>query len=379
MKPRLCVVIPAYNEEIAIVQTIEDYRSAFPEATIVVVDNNSKDKTFELASSAIDPSRDYVLRERQQGKGYAVKTALSRVEADIYIMTDADDTYPASDTVKLYEEFLESRPDMMVGDRVSGGNYAKQNQRAGHNWGNRFLTLIISQLSGKKYNDVLSGLRIMSRPFVDTLDVSSAGFQLETELNIIAAYVRADVIEQPIAYRKRPEGSSSKLNTLRDGIRILWFAIINAISFYPLQVFSLISSVFFLVSAYLVFLVFSVFFATGSMPYPSTAVAAAASGLVALQLIFAGVILHITGRANRRDKVAGLLGAKRIWNSKIDGSMLFGVGKLASPRLIQSSRPSSGHQGQAQTDASASLQRPMLLMGRDERTGSVGTNKRTDD
>ncbi len=236
MENEICIVIPAYNEEKAIAETIRDYREHFPDAAIVVVDNNSSDKTSECAQAELADSKGFVIFEPLQGKGNAVKTGLSRVDADIYIMTDGDGTYPAYDARKLLGVMLENRCDMVVGDRLSGGSYMKQNKRAGHNFGNKFLSNYISSLSGQQYRDVLSGLRIMSRPFVAALDVRSSGFQLETELNIIAAYLRANVIELPIEYLSRPEGSFSKLSTYRDGIRILQFAILNWIAFYPLRV-----------------------------------------------------------------------------------------------------------------------------------------------
>jgi glycosyltransferase involved in cell wall biosynthesis len=319
MENDICIVIPAYNEEKAIRDTIKDYRDHFPKAFIVVVDNNSSDRTAEFAKAEIDNSKGLVIFEPLQGKGNAVKTGISRVDADIYIMTDGDGTYPAGDAKRLVEFMLENRCDMVVGDRLSGGSYMKQNKRAGHNFGNKFLSKYISSLSGQPYNDVLSGLRIMSRPFISALDVRSSGFQLETELNIIAAYLRASVIELPIEYLSRPVGSYSKLNTYRDGIRILQFAILNWIAFYPLRAFGMLALMAFTVSSILGAWVFYVFFKTGEMPYPSTAVLAAALGLVGLQSIFTGLNLRITGRNTRRIDISRLMEDRRRWNLKLDG------------------------------------------------------------
>jgi glycosyltransferase involved in cell wall biosynthesis len=318
MTSKVCVVIPAYNEETTIAGTIKDYKRHFPEAVFVVIDNNSKDRTSEVAAAELDKNRDYLLFEQRQGKGVAVKTGLSRVSADVYVLTDGDETYPATEAARLLQLLLKTRSDMVVGDRVSGGDYDKQNDRIGHGAGNRVLTRIVSWLSGKKYRDVMSGLRIMSRPFIDQVDVRSAGFQLETELNIIAANIRADVIESPIIYSARGEGSESKLNTIQDGVRILYFAVINWIAFYPLQIFSLIAGSAFLVSGILGFQVFSIFFSTGEMPYPSTAVAAAAAGIVGLLSLFSGIILKILCRSNRRQEIARFLNCKREWNDKLD-------------------------------------------------------------
>ena len=168
---KICVLIPAYNEAATIRETIDDYRRAFPTAVFVVIDNNSTDATSKVAGGALDFSRDYLLSEAKQGKGVAVKTGLSRVPADVYIMTDGDNTYPGDDAAQLVDILVKSRCDMVVGDRVSGGTYAAQNDRLGHSLGNRFLTWYISVLAGQGYRDVLSGLRIMSRPFVSMLDV----------------------------------------------------------------------------------------------------------------------------------------------------------------------------------------------------------------
>jgi Glycosyl transferase family 2 len=317
----LCIVIPAYNEERAIAATIREYKAAFPEARLVVVDNNSSDNTGAMAKGALDPERDLLLFERRLGKGYAVKTGLSRIDADIYMMTDGDATYPAEDARQLVDEILRSRSDMLVGDRISGGVYDGQNTRSGHGMGNHLLTAVISSLAGQSYQDVLSGLRVMSRPFVAALDVRSSGFQLETEMNVIAAYLRADVVEIPISYRQRGEESHSKLNTIRDGIRILKFALTNWIAFTPLQPFLLLSVLMAPISGALGFRVIAGFLETG-WPYTTTATAAVASGLVAILALFHGLTLRILVRNDRRREIVCFLEAKREWNARLDATRL---------------------------------------------------------
>jgi glycosyltransferase involved in cell wall biosynthesis len=314
----LSIIIPAYNESHTIAKTIGDFQATFPDARIVVIDNNSTDNTGLIAKGVLRDDRDLLLTERRQGKGIAVKNGLSRVSSDVYIMVDGDGTYRASDAARLLKALLDERCDMVVGDRVSRGTYAGQNIRLGHDIGNRFLTRFISFLAGQKYVDVLSGLRVMSRPFVNVLDVRSAGFQLETELNVIAAYARAEVIEIPIDYLQRPEGSKSKLNTVGDGIKIIWFALINWLSFYPLQPLGILAAVAFAISGILGVRVFIIYFEIGQMPYSSTAIAAAAAGLVGLQSIFAGLVLRILMRERRRSEVARLLDMRRLWNAKLD-------------------------------------------------------------
>ncbi len=313
---KICVVIPAYNEANAIADTINEYREVFPESCIVVVDNNSTDATSENARRCLTHT-DILLVERKQGKGFAVKAGLSRVDADIYILTDGDATYPALDAKRLYNEILERRCDMVVGDRVSGGAYAAQNTRPGHSWGNKLLTIVISGLAGQKYKDVLSGLRIMSRPFVSNLDVRSSGFQLETELNVLAAYLRADVIESPIDYRQRGEDSHSKLNTIRDGIRIVRFAFFNWVSFAPMQLFMILASVMSILSLLLIYRVIEGYINTG-WPYTTTATAAVATGLIAILSTFFGLALRISGRNMRRFEISRFLEMKRAWNKGLD-------------------------------------------------------------
>jgi hypothetical protein len=321
MPLKICIVIPAYNEEHAIAGTIQEYKRIFPEARIVVVDNNSTDGTDAAARATLDPKMDLLLFERRLGKGYAVKTGLSRLLADIYILTDGDATYPANDCRRLFETLLESRADMVVGDRVSGGAYDGQNVRIGHGWGNRFLTMVISRLAGGRYNDVLSGLRVMSGPFVTALDVRSTGFQLETEMNVVAAYLRGDVIEVPIAYRQRARGSHSKLNTVQDGFRILYFALTNWIVFEPMQAFSTFAAIALLIAGGLAFRVIAGFMAYG-WPYTTTAVAASAAGISAVLALFIGLTLRILGRDQRRREIAQFLHAKREWNARLDATEL---------------------------------------------------------
>jgi len=316
---KLCIVIPAFNEEKTICDTVNEYKKEFPDARVIVIDNNSTDSTAEQVRHVLDPVNDLLLTEYRQGKGFAVKQGLSRIEADIYVMTDADATYPASDARNLVGLMLEKRADMIVGDRITGGNYARQNNRLGHGWGNQLITYIISTLAGQRFNDILSGLRVMSRPFVTALDVRSSGFQLETELNIIASYLRADVFEVPIRYRARPDDSCSKLNTVRDGFRIVIFGLIVWIAFAPLQFFSLLAIFASGISAIFGYRVISGFLETG-WTYTTTATAAAASGLVAILSLFFGLSLRILGRNDRRREIARFLEKKRQWNTSLDAN-----------------------------------------------------------
>lgn len=311
------IVIPAYNEAAAIGDTIRDYQSVFPESRIVVVDNNSKDQTSEMASALLRPSRDLLLFEPQKGKGFAIKRGLSRLQGDIYIMTDGDMTYPASELRRLYELMVKDRGDMIVGDRHSDGAYAKQNIRFGHTIGNRLLTKLISRLAGQSFNDVLSGARVMSAPFVAQLDVRSEGFQLETEINVVAAYLRAEVLEIAISYKARPEGSESKLSTFSDGWRIIVFAFLQWIAFLPLQFFSVVAVISWFFASLLGYRVLFGFIQTG-WPYSTTAIAGASLAIIGTLALFTGLTLRIQGRAQRRQEIATFLQRKRAWNQGLD-------------------------------------------------------------
>ena len=317
---RTVVIIPAYNEKIAVAETVLDYINAFPWAQIVVIDNNSNDQTAEAALSALRPGTDLLLSEPRQGKGYAVKSGLSRLQADIYVMTDADMTYPATDARKLYDRLIETRADMLVGNRLAGGSYARQNTRLGHNFGNALLTRSVSWLAGQSYDDVLSGLRVMSAPFVAMLDVRSDGFQLETEINLTAAYLRASVIEEPISYKVRPDGSDSKLSTFRDGLRILAFAVASWISFSPLQFFTSVTVISWIIAMMLGYRVIAGFLEFG-WPYSTTATAAAAIGITGILSFFTGLSLHILGRTERRRVISSFLEHKRAWNRIVDDEL----------------------------------------------------------
>ena len=314
---KLCVVLPAFNEEASIKQTIQEYQNQFPASRIIVVDNNSTDKTWDIAVSELRSPKNLVVRERRQGKGHALRTAISRIDSDIYVIADADYTYHASDAVRLVNLMLEGRHDMVVGDRISGGAYSSQNHRLGHNVGNLLISRIISLLMAHKFNDVLSGLRVISRPFASTLEFGSSGFQIETELNISAAYINADVVETPIQYRQRPTNSVSKLHTVKDGLRIIQFAFASWFTFAPMQPFLICAFLFGTTSVYLAHRVISGFLATG-MAYSTTAITGAALGLVAALAVFVGILLTIVGRTMRKTQIALFLERKRAWNRLVD-------------------------------------------------------------
>jgi len=219
----IAVILPAFNEAPTIVAVIEAFRIALPEATIVVIDNASTDETGALAREAMERlgCRGKVLHENSRGKANAVRRAFLDVEADVFLMADADLTYPAEQARELLAPVLEGRYDMVVGDRISRGDYAQENKRPAHEFGNRLVLDLINRLFKASLNDVLSGYRAMNRRFVKTYPVLVGGFELETDLTLHALEGRFRILELPIRYQDRPAGSVSKLNTVRDGARVI--------------------------------------------------------------------------------------------------------------------------------------------------------------
>jgi glycosyltransferase involved in cell wall biosynthesis len=213
-RTRIAVLLPCYNEEAAIAATVRGFREALPDATVYVYDNNSKDRTVEVAAAA----GAIVRRETMQGKGRVVRRMFADVEADIYVMADGDATYDASAAPAMVARLLDEQLDMVVGAREHEVDEA---YRRGHQFGNAMLTGILAKIFGRTFSDILSGYRIFSRRFVKSFPVLSVGFEIETEISVHALELRMPVAEIVTRYGARPEGSISKLSTYRDGWRIL--------------------------------------------------------------------------------------------------------------------------------------------------------------
>lgn len=295
MQEKIAVLLPAYNEEVTIEKVIADFQKALPQASIYVYDNNSKDRTNELAQTA----GALVRFEPRQGKGNVVRSMFREIDADYYIMVDADDTYPAAEVDKLLEPLRTGQADMTIGDRLSNGTYAKENKRGFHDFGNNLVKSLINRLYKGNYEDIMTGYRGFNRLFVKTFPVLSPGFEIETELSIHALDKRFKLVEVPITYQDRPEGSESKLSTFSDGFKVLR-TIFNLFKDYkPLLFFSLLS-LFFVIAGLVVGLpVISEFTRTGLIAkFPS---AILATGLMILAGLFfiSGVILDTVVRQNR--------------------------------------------------------------------------------
>lgn len=214
---KIAVLIPCYNEEITIRKVIEDFKRELPEADIYVYNNNSKDKTYEIAMSCGATVRN----EYNQGKGNVVRRMFREIDADIYVMVDADDTYPAEFVHKLIEPIKNETADMVVGDRLSNGTYKKENKRKFHNFGNNLVKKAINTAFKANLNDIMSGYRAFNKFFVKNFPVLSSKFEIETEMTLHALDKKFIVKEIPIEYRDRPEGSISKLNTVNDGLKVI--------------------------------------------------------------------------------------------------------------------------------------------------------------
>lgn len=289
---RIAVLLPCYNEAAAIAQTIADFRAALPGAAIYVYDNNSSDATADVARAA----GAIVRTERMQGKGHVVRRMFADVEADIYVMADGDATYEAAAAPKLVKMMIDETLDMVVGSRKSEVDAA---YRRGHRLGNRLLTGMLARLFGRSFSDILSGYRVFSRRFVKSFPVLSSGFEIETEISVHALELRMPVAEQITAYAARPEGSESKLNTYRDGFRIL-NTIVTLFRFErPLLFFGIIGVLLALAALVLAVPLVMTFLETGLVPRLPTAVLIIGLMILAALNVFAGLILDTVVRGRR--------------------------------------------------------------------------------
>ena len=258
---KTAILLPCYNEALTVEKVITDFRRELPDAEIYVYNNNSTDGSEEIAKRMGVVVRNIV----QQGKGHVVRRMFQEIDADVYVLVDCDDTYPAEDAHALIAPIVDGTADMVIGDRLSS-TYMTENKRPGHNFGNVLVCRLVGWLWGQKVHEVMTGYRTLSRRFVKTCPVLSNGFELETEMILHALDKRMSVKEIPVQYRDRPAGSVSKLNTVGDGIRVLK-TIFNMFRFYrPLAFFGTIGVILMLIAAGLMVPVLSDYFATGLVP-----------------------------------------------------------------------------------------------------------------
>lgn len=291
----VAVIIPCFNEEVAIGKVVADFREELPTAEIYVYDNNSSDRTYEMAQLA----GAVVRREPRQGKGYVVRRMFADVEADIYLMVDGDSTYDCRMARHMIAALVEGDLDMVNGARRQTSPSA---YRAGHNFGNLMLTGLVRLLFGKGYRDMLSGYRAFSRRFVKSFPVMSAGFEIETELTIHSLELEMPVSEIQVGFDERPEGSESKLKTFSDGLRILWMITKLLKQERPMTLFGIAGVVCTIAAVVLAYPIFVTFFETGDVPRFPTAVLVTGLMLVAFLSWVCGLILDTVTRGRKETK-----------------------------------------------------------------------------
>ena len=293
--PTIAVLLPCYNEEAAIGQVVRDFRAALPSARGFVYDNASSDRTAVVAQEAGAT----VIHERLRGKGNVVRRMFADVDADIYVLADGDDTYDAAAAPQLVEQLCREQLDMVNAARV---NASAEAYRRGHRFGNVLFTTLVSSLFGKRFGDILSGYRVFSRRFVKSFPALAKGFEIETELTVHALELRMPVAETPTPYKERPEGSQSKLNTFRDGFRILRTIIRLAKEERPLAFFSAGAAILAASAVILAIPLFLTFFETGLVPRLPTAVLVCALMLLASLSLASGLILDSVSLGRREMK-----------------------------------------------------------------------------
>jgi glycosyltransferase involved in cell wall biosynthesis len=298
---RVAVLIPCYNEETAAPLVVKAFREALPDATVYVYDNNSTDRTSEVAAEA----GAVVRRARRQGKGNVVRQMFSDVEADIYVLVDGDATYDAAAAPRLIGYLVHNELDMVCGARVTTEQAA---YRLGHRLGNRVLTGLVREVFGREFKDMLTGYRVFSRRFVKSFPAASSGFETETELTVHALQMRLPTEEYETVYRARPEGSTSKLNSIRDGIRILRMIGLLVREERPLQFFGAIAAVAVLLAGLLAWPVAAEYFQTGLVPRFPTLIVAVALGVTGLLSLACGLILDTVSRARLEQRRLAYLG-----------------------------------------------------------------------
>ena len=287
-KSKIAVLIPCYNESKTIEKVVKDYKKALPEADIYVYDNNSKDGTDKIAEKA----GAIVRYEHRQGKGNVIRTMFRDIDADCYLMIDGDDTYPAENAREMCDQVLSGKADMVIGDRLSS-TYFTENKRPFHNFGNVLVRKLINWIFKNKVNDIMTGYRAFSYEFVKGFPVLSKGFEIETEMTIHAVDKNFKLVEMPVQYRDRPEGSVSKLNTYSDGFKVLKTIATLFKEYRPSLFFNIVAALFLIIGFVLGIPVFIDYFKTGLVERFPSLIVACFSLTIALLLWITGMILQV--------------------------------------------------------------------------------------
>lgn len=295
VKPSIAVLIPCYNESKTIAKVVKDYKISLPEADIYVYDNNSSDSSDKIAMKA----GAIVRHEYRQGKGNVVRSMFREINADVYLMIDGDDTYPAEHAREIVDLIVSREADMVIGDRLSS-TYFTENKRRGHNFGNKLVRKLINALFKAEVRDIMTGYRAFSYEFVKSFPVISKGFELETEMTIHALDKDLKIKEVPVQYRDRPDGSESKLNTLSDGFRVL-LTIFNMVREYkPLFFFNIFAAIALLIGIISLSIPVAEYFETGLVERMPTLMLGILFTIVALLLWVTGLISDLIAKKHRQ-------------------------------------------------------------------------------
>ena len=300
---KIAVLIPCYNEELTIEKVIKDFKKELPQADIYVYDNNSKDKTYEIAKSA----GAIVRKENRQGKGNVVRSMFRDIDADIYVMVDGDDTYPAEFVHELIKPVHEGLADMAIGDRLSNGTYHQEIKKNFHEFGNNLVRKAINVLFKNNLKDIMTGYRVFNKMFVKNMPVMSPRFELETEMTLFALDKKFRILEIPIVFRERPEGSESKIDTVSDGIKVSKTIIKMFKDHKPFAFFSIIFLLLFVIGLIVGIPVIVEFCKTRQITKIPSAILA--TGIMTLAVIFGqcGVILQTIVKQHRENYELNLL------------------------------------------------------------------------
>lgn len=309
---KIAVLIPCYNEELTIEKVIKDFKKELPEAEIYVYDNNSKDKTSEIAEKA----GAIVRHEYRQGKGNVVRTMFREIDADIYVMVDGDDTYPAEFVHELIKPVRNGEVDMAIGDRLSNGTYQQEIKKNFHEFGNNLVRTAINVLFNNKLKDIMTGYRVFNKMFVKNMPVMSPKFELETEMTLFALDKKYRIKEIPIVFRERPEGSESKINTVSDGMKVITTIIKMFKDHKPLPFFTILFTILLILGLVVGLPVIIEFIKTGYITKMPSAILA--TGIVTLAVIMeqCGIILHTIVKQHKENYELNLLRYQQIEEKK---------------------------------------------------------------
>ncbi len=294
-KKQIAVLIPCYNESQTIEKVIKDYKKALPEADIYVYDNNSKDHTDEIAKKA----GAIVRYEYRQGKGNVIRTMFRELDYDCYLMIDGDDTYPAENAREMCDLVLSGKADMVVGDRLSS-TYFQENKRPFHNTGNRVVRWFINKIFKNNIKDIMTGYRAFSYEFVKGFPILSKGFEIETEMTIHAVDKNYKIVEIPVEYRDRPAGSVSKLNTFKDGFKVLKTIARLFEEYRPALFFNIFASILLLISIILFIPILIEYFKTSLVPRFPTLILSLVLLVLSMLMWITGIILEIINKKHKQ-------------------------------------------------------------------------------